>query len=122
MPVNSWARVCGLLDTLTVSTRAFVLRLEGGRALRGVATNLPLEELKNLLGAYVVVEGVVTFGPSGEAVHIDAAAVSAATAADGPFENMPCTAPPTSGLDPLFGKWPGDETDAQLSEAMRLDS
>lgn len=122
MPVNSRARVCGVLDTLTVSTRAFVLRVKGGRALSGAVGNPPLEELKNLLGAYVVVEGVGTFAPSGEVVHIDAAAVSAATAADGPFENMPCTAPPTSGLDPLFGKWPGDETDAQLNEAMRLDS
>lgn len=109
--MNSPIRVYGVLDTLTVSTRAFVLRLEGGRALNGAARNLPLEELKNYLGAYVVVEGAVAFGPLGEVVQIDAARMSVTTAADGPSD-APCTAPPTSGLEALFGKWPGDETDA----------
>ena len=51
------ARVSGVLDTLTASTRAIGLRLEDGRLLRGFAGQVPLEQLKDLLGRSVVLEG-----------------------------------------------------------------
>lgn len=65
-PPGRVTRVRGVLDTLTVSTRAMALRLENGRALRGFAGAVPIEQLRQLLGADVVVEGVVAFRPSGE--------------------------------------------------------
>ncbi len=130
-PPGRVARVRGVLDTLTVSTRAMVLRLEGGRALRGFAGAVPIEQLRQLLGADVVVEGLVAFRPSGEAIRLEAESVSAAKAGDSIWATMPVAEPLTSrprlprndtGLDAWFGKWPGDETDAQLSEALQSAS
>lgn len=111
-------RVRAVLDALTVSTRVVVLRLESGLVLRGLAQTVPLERLKALLGAYVVVEGVVGFGPSGEAVDIEVESIFATERGDNASAGLPVAMPPT-GLDAVFGKWPGDETDAQLSEALQ---
>lgn len=130
-PPGRVARVRGVLDTLTISTRAMVLRLESGRALRGFAGAVPLEQLKQLLGTDVVVEGQVAFRPSGEAIRLEAESVFAAKPGDSIWASMPTAEPLTArprlprndtGLDAWFGKWPGDETDAQLSEALKSAS
>ncbi|GEM_PF-3146232 len=105
-----------------------VLRLENGRALRGFAGAVPIEQLKRLLGTDVVVEGVVAFRPSGDAIRLEVESISAAKAGNSIWSSMPVAEPLTSrprlprnetGLDAWFGKWPGDETDAQLSEALQ---
>jgi hypothetical protein len=130
-PPGRVARVRGVLDTLTISTRAMVLRLESGRTLRGFAGAVPLEQLKQLLGTDVVMEGQVAFRPSGEAIRLGAESVCAAKPGDSIWASMPIAEPLTSrprlprndtGLDAWFGKWPGDETDAQLSEALKSAS
>jgi len=130
-PPGRVTRVRGVLDTLTMSTRAMVLRLENGRTLRGFAGAVPIEQLKQLLGADVVVEGVVAFRPSGDAIRLEVESVTAAKSGDSIWANMPVAEPLTSrprlprnetGLDAWFGKWPGDETDAQLSEALQSAS
>jgi hypothetical protein len=130
-PPGRVARVRGVLDTLTMSTRAMVLRLESGRTLRGFAGAVPVEQLKQLLGADVVVEGVVAFRPSGDAIRLEAESVSPAKIGDSIWSSMPVAEPLTSrprlprsetGLDAWFGAWPGDETDAQLSEALQSTS
>jgi hypothetical protein len=111
-------RVRAVLDTLTVSTRAVVLRLDSGRVLHGFAQTVPLERLKALLGADVIVEGVVAFGPSDETVDVEVEGIFATEAGDSTYASLPVAVAPT-GLDGVFGKWPGDETDAQLSEALQ---
>jgi hypothetical protein len=130
-PPGRVTRVRGVLDTLTMSTRAMVLRLENGRTLRGFAGAVPIEQLKQLLGADVVVEGVVAFRPSGDAIRLEVESVTAAKSGDSIWASMPVAEPLTSrprlprnetGLDAWFGKWPGDETDAQLSEALQSAS
>lgn len=130
-PPGRVARVRGVLDTLTMSTRAMVLRLESGRTLRGFAGAVPIDQLKQLLGADVVVEGLVAFRPSGDAIRLEAESVFAAKPGDSIWASMPVAEPSASrprpprndtGLDAWFGKWPGDETDAQLSEALKSAS
>lgn len=115
--VRQLARIGGVLDTVVVSTRAIVLRLESGKVLRGSALDVPLEQLKRALGCEVVAEGVVALGPSGEAVQIDVKSIVQANTGDGTSAGLP-SAEPLPGLDACFGKWPGDETDAQLTEAL----
>jgi len=127
-PERRVARVKGVLDTLTVSTRTLAMRLDDGRTLRGFAGAVDLEELKALLGAPAVLEGWFTFRPSGQALRVEVDSAKAATERDVIWAQLPkaeATTPRarTTGapntLDALFGAWPGDEDDAQLTAALR---
>jgi len=123
------ARVSGVLDTLTASTRAIGLRLEDGRLLRGFAGQVPLEQLKDLLGRSVVLEGHFTFRPSGEALRIQVESAEPARQGDSIWAKLPRVEPsalrtrpllaPPIDFDSFFGQWPGDEDDEQLSTALR---
>lgn len=130
-PPSRVTRVRGVFDTLTMSTRAVVLRLENGRVLRGFAGAIPIEHMKQLLGTDVVVEGVVAFRPSGDAIRVEIESVVPAKPGDSIWSSLPVAEPLTArhrlpradvGLDAWFGKWPGDETDAQLAEALQSAS
>ena len=127
-PASRISRVRGVLDTLTVSSRTLALRLGDGRVLRGFAGAVALDRLKELLGVDVVLEGVVTFRPSGDALRIQVESAFPATSGDVIWAQLPRVEPSTArprpslamdGLDALFGKWPGDETDEQLAAALR---
>jgi hypothetical protein len=109
-------RIRAVLDAVTVSTRAIVLRLEDGRVLRGFAPTVPLEQ--QLLGAEVVVVGVMSPSPSGDTLQLGVELIAVAE----PTGLCPPEPWTDSRLDALFGRWPGDETDAQLNEAMRSSS
>ncbi len=120
-------RVSGVLDALTVSTRALMLRLDDGKVLRGLAVGATLETLKTLLGARVVVEGLVTFRPSGDALRIEVDHAASAVASDTLWAHLPHgEAGPSQGVVPqnapewqsLLGSWPGEETDDTLFQAL----
>jgi hypothetical protein len=102
------------------------LRLNDGRVLRGYAGSVSLDTLKELLGTDVVLEGGITFRPSGEALRIEVESVFPATPGDVIWAQFPKVEPNASrsrswtaltGLDAFFGTWPGDETDEQLAAA-----
>lgn len=127
-PPGRVSRVRGVLDTLTVSTKTLILRLDDGRLLRGFAGDVTLDTLKALHGKEVVLEGSVTFRPSGDALRIEAESAFLATPGDVLWAQLPKVEPTVSrvrpsvsptGLDAFFGKWPGDETDEQLVKAMK---
>lgn len=127
-PASRIVRVSGVLDSLTVSTRAMALRLEDGRLLRGFAGEVPLETLKHFLGMPIVVEGSATFRPSGDASRIEVESVLPSGPGDAVWAKFPkVEASPTrprqsvapTGLDAFFGKWPGDETDEQIARALK---
>ena len=108
-----------------------VLRLENGRPLRGFAGPVPLEQLTQLLGNDVVVEGVVAFRASGEAMCVEVASIAPSKPGDVIWSSLPVADPLTArpplagadgGLDAWFGKWPGDETDAELAQALQSAS
>lgn len=121
------ARVRGTLDTLSVGTRSFVLRLDDGAILPGGFGGLPIDELRALLGERVVVEGIVRFRLTGAAERVEAECVQLAAVGDAVWARAPSAAadpqphPTPAGLDALFGRWPGDETDEQLAAALRAD-
>jgi hypothetical protein len=128
-PPSRISRVRGVLDTLTVSTKTLALRLADGRLLRGFAGDVDLNRLKQLLGAEVLLEGWVTFRPSGDAQRIEVESALAATPGDVLWARLPRVEPSRSrqstagaGLDALFGKWPGDETDEELATALKHSS
>jgi hypothetical protein len=126
-PAARATRVRGVLDTVTVSTRSVVVRLDGGRVLRGVAGAVPVEQLRDLLGEDVVVEGTTSFRPSGDPLRIEIDHVARATDQDRVWARWPRIEPSPAqiraadtggGLASVFGSWPGDETDEELERAM----
>ncbi len=126
-PLPRVARVRGILDSLTVSSRSLVLKLDDGSVLRGFAGAVPVQELGALLGRDVVVEGSVTYRPSGDPLRIEVEEAALAAPGDVLWARLPRVEPasvrprvPTSntGLDALFGKWPGDETDEEIAAGL----
>ncbi len=128
-PVERVTRVRGVLDSLTVSSESMTLRLEDGRVLRGHVGALGVASVREHLGKAVVVEGLTTFRPSGDALRIIAESVWTASDGDVVWAKLPhvdpvstrvrSIAPPAgAGLDRFFGTWPGDETDEELATAL----
>ena len=122
------SRVRGVLDMLTVSTKTIALRLADGRIVRGFAGSVDQDRLKALLGTDVVLEGSINFRPSGDALRIEVDSILPATPGDVIWSQLPTVEPTSSrlrlpvapvGLDAFFGKWPGDESEQQLTEALR---
>lgn len=97
------------------------------RLLRGFAGEVSLDQLKNLLGTEVVLEGPVAFRPSGDALRIEVDSVSTATTGDVIWAQMPSAEPMSRfrspiggpGLESFFGKWPGNETDEELARELK---
>ena len=126
-PAPCVSRLRGHLDSLTISTKAITLRLDDGRIVRGFAGGVDQDQLKALLGTEVVVEGWFNFRPSGAALRIEVDFVASATAGDAIWTQPPKRelasrsrpSNPAVDLDGLFGKWPGDESDEHLAEALR---
>ncbi len=123
--------VSGVLDQMTHSRRSFLLRLDTG-TLRGILPSDNLNAYRHLLGERVVVEGEATFRPSGTVSVIVAQSIRPATPQDSIWEQAPRPRPRTlselrprtplppgaSGFDRIFGKWPGDETDEEITVAL----
>lgn len=126
-PATRVSRVRGMLDTLSFGSKMMVIRLDDGRMLRGVAGSLSFEELKQFLGTQVVIEGAITFKPSGEPLRIEVDSASPAAPGDVIWARLPEGEPrstkmrpsaPVASLDALFGAWPGEESDAELARAL----
>jgi hypothetical protein len=122
------ARVAANLDSLTVSTRAVILKLRDHRVLRGHASAVSLDDLKQHLGTDVVVEGELAFRPNGEPLRLAIDFVKAAVPGDAIWakvarpEARRATRPassPSNDLERFFGAWPGDETDEELLAVLR---
>jgi hypothetical protein len=120
-------RVVGFLDSLTVSTRTCVLKLANGTSLKGyLGPHIDLDHWRPLLGLEIVVEGTVTFRPSGGAQRVDVDHVAPATAHDELWKRSPRGERareqlplPIGELTSYFGRWPGDEDDDQVFAALR---
>ncbi|HET8774303.1 MAG TPA: hypothetical protein VFP80_10945 [Thermoanaerobaculia bacterium] len=130
-PQPQRTRVSGTLDTIRHSDRMFTLVLEDGKAAKGIADGVAVEQLAALFGQRVVVAGTAVFRPSGallriEADSIDAAAADAAVWSRIPvplFRNIDTTAlrqpqGPRSGVNAIIGRWPGEESDEEVAGAL----
>jgi hypothetical protein len=126
-PAARATRVRGVLDAVTVSTRAVAVRLDDGRVLRGFAGAVPIEQLRDLLGVDVVVEGSTSYRPSGDPLRIEIDHAARATEQARVWARWPRLEPSPArmratevggGLASVFGAWPGDETDEELARAL----
>ncbi|HYE21803.1 MAG TPA: hypothetical protein VEA69_25410 [Tepidisphaeraceae bacterium] len=127
-PVRS--RLAGRLDMIRASDKVFSLILKDGRQVRGIWLGDSIQPLREHVDQDVVVNGVVNFRPSGAVLRIDAEAVDAAGPADSFFSKLPAVTarlgrrqilqPQTSsaGMRAVFGKWPGEESDEEVLQAL----
>ncbi len=132
IPQPRRVRVVGVLDTVSESRQAFVLRMAQGEMIRGVLLDSSINELAKLFGRSVLVLGKAHYRPSGALLRIDADEFRLATDADNFFAKTPepfvnakrkfnelDKKRMAEGLKSIFGKWPGDETNEECEAALR---
>lgn len=131
-PSPNRARVTGKLDMIRHHDRVFALLLQDGVTVQGIWLGDDLEVLRSLFGKDVAVEGKAVYRASGSLLRIDAEAMRKARAPDNAFAVLP---QPTmqatdvrqlhqpqfrgQGASALYGRWPGEETEEQILEALR---
>jgi hypothetical protein len=134
-PEPQRTRVFGHLDMLRASTQAFALRLDSGEEIRGVMSVGDIGTIREMLGKPVTIFGRAVFRPSGRLLRIDADEILPGRDSNSFFSVAPTGKPKTydagaiirsqptkRGLAAIYGKWPGDETDEEIEEALRAIS
>jgi hypothetical protein len=126
IPVPGVQRLVGLLDSVTLSTRTVVVKLDDGLALKGsLGVGVDIERAKELLGMDVLLEGLVSFHPSGRPRRIDIDYMAIASARDVVWRRSPlgergAQLPlPSDELTAQFGLWPGEEDDDRVFAALK---
>lgn len=126
-------RLVGVLDAVRISTQTFALKLDDGHEVRGVLSSGEFDGVLRLLTAKerVLVRGDALFRPSGQLLLIDAEDVESGVGESPIWSRLPQVAQGplrvssyrkrqtrTSGLAAVIGRWPGDETDEEIQEAL----
>jgi hypothetical protein len=130
-PAPRRVRVVGTLDMVRASNQTFALRIDDAEELRGVLVEGSIEEMARFLNKSVLTFGRAVFRPSGRLLRIDVDEFRLAGEADRFFAKVPGPMGgkrprPTprereraaEGLRAAIGKWPGDETEEQIREAL----
>jgi hypothetical protein len=127
IPRAQHVRVSGKLDAIRHSDHTFTLLVGKDRErVRGVTERA--EDLRQPWGALVVVSGTAHFTSGGLVQRIEAERIEDAGDRDlalFSFAPMPLARPlsapdvrkpqgPRSGLNAIFGRWPGEETDEEI--------
>lgn len=124
-------RVSGWLEAIQHSNRAFTLKLEDGSELRGIAPEVPVDQLRRLFGHKATVPALAHFRPSGRVLRLEAERIEPAgddfsawsrepVALFGKSDQASLRVPqgPRSGVNAIFGQWPGEETDEEILRAL----
>lgn len=131
-PPSQTVRVAGRLDAIRHSDRMFTLVLASGETLRGVAAQVAPDQLVRLFGREALVGGTAIFRPSGRVRRLEAHWVEPVNGSAALWQKAPrpLAAPldprtlrmpqgPRSGLNAIFGAWPGDESDESIAAALQ---
>jgi hypothetical protein len=131
-PLPQQVRVVGKLDMVRASTRTLGVILDDGQEVRGVLIEGDITSICGLMNQRVLVLGKAVYRPSGRALRIDAEQVTATTETGGFFSTIPKPARKRfdlrepfreqsgkGGVGAVFGRWPGDETDEEIQQALR---
>lgn len=131
-PPPQQVMLSGRLETIRHSDRMFMLITESGPQIRGLAEAIPATTLSDHFGKQVLVHGEAQFRPSGSLLRIEATQiegvdeVQAALWAKVPRplnqsvnqRDFAVAQGPRSGLNAVFGNWPGDESEEEFYAAM----
>lgn len=133
IPPPQYVRVAGKLDQIRASDRTFTVRsLTHNQTLKGIAQADQKQQLQDLWGQTVLVGGTAHFTPAGGLLRIEADHIRRATGEEesrwgAPPRSLGSAPAPQefrepqgtrSGLAAIIGKWPGDESDEEIAEAL----
>jgi hypothetical protein len=128
-PAPQKVRVAGKVEVIRHSDLAFVLVLATGEKIPGLLAAGDPQVLTNHWGRDAVVTGIAHFRPSGTLLRVDAELIHPAGARDleawssvprslfGTARESAAARPAGTrgGLNALFGAWPGDESDDEVT-------
>ncbi|MDM7953890.1 MAG: hypothetical protein QUV07_11850 [Cyanobium sp. CZS 25K] len=130
-PLPQAVRFTCLLDTISGSRQTVLLRAESGETMPArLGPSVDPEQLRTLWNERVLVTGTAHYRPSGSIQQIAVDSLHRAEPRDELFAHIPF--PPSrqpvfrslphdqhSGVASFVGTWPGDESDAELIEALQ---
>lgn len=131
-PCPQRVRIVGRLDGLVASTQRFSLVLDSGEKVNGVFGEDQLDVMQALWRRRVLVLGTAVYRASGRLLRIDAEAVKPGENELNIFSRIP--SPPStrndtaklrkpqglkSGINAIVGKWPGDETEEEITAILK---
>ena len=130
-PLPQAVRFTSLLDTISGSRQTVLLRADSGETvLARLGPSVDPEQLRTLWNERVLVTGTAHYRPSGSIQQIAVDGLHRAEPRDDLFSHTPV--PPRrqpvfrsmphdqqSGVASFIGTWPGDESDADLIEALQ---
>jgi hypothetical protein len=130
-PQDLRVRLAGRLDTIRHSDRMFTLVLGSGETLRGIAEGVEHGTLTRFFGQTVIVSGRAVFRPSGSVLRLEADRIEPATGDVSLWSRLPVSLlgdldrrtlykpqGPRTGINAIFGRWPGDESEAEILQAL----
>lgn len=130
-PLPQAIRFSCLLDTISGSRQTVLLRADSGETVQArLGPSVDPEQLRKLWNERVLVTGTAHYRPSGSIQQIAVDGLQRAEPQDDLFAHTPL---PTSrqsvfrslphdqqtGVASFIGTWPGDESDAELIEALQ---
>lgn len=131
-PMPQQARIAGKLDMLRASTQSFAVVLDDGQEIRGVLREGDIEQIGSLLNRRVLVLGQAVYRPSGRLLRVDAEEIILPTGQEAFFSAIPKPVRKQFdlretvreqqrklGVAAIFGKWPGEETDEEIEQALK---
>ena len=127
------SRIAATLDSVSTDGRSFTLALTDGEIMQGTIVREEIESIAEHIGSEVLVLGYAHFDEAGRFLRIDAEEIVAAGESDRFFARVPKPRlqsiaddeshrqPQTSttGVNAIWGKWPGDETDEELRALLK---
>lgn len=130
-PSPQQVRVTGELTMVRTNTQSFGVVLDDGQEIRGVLTVGDIEQLRPLQDRWVTIFGKAVYRPTKKPLRIDAEEVILASDEEKLFSKIPepvpkqfnfsetVRGPDEMGISTVMGKWPGDETDEQVEQALK---
>lgn len=131
-PLPQQVRLAGQLDMLRASTSSFGVLLDDGQEIRGVLLMGDIEQIGSLLNRRVLVLGKAVYRPSGRLLRVDAEEVIPTSCHEKFFSTIPNPVwskfdlrdtvreqPHKMGIAAVIGKWPGEESDEQIEQALK---
>jgi hypothetical protein len=130
--ISQPVRIVGRLDMICQSRRSFRLILDDGTEVCGQLVRGELSNIKDLFTQRVVIHGRAVYRPDGRLLRLDGELIEAGANESAFWSRVPRAngrkldpneilqpQTPTSGIANIIGKWPGDETEAELLEALK---